>query len=48
MFYKLIGEVGFAWSVRIVGFTALATLVIPVVVRIVHFAHLSSNACINR
>nr|POE60624.1 aspyridones efflux protein apdf [Quercus suber] len=30
MFYKLIGEVGFPWAVRIIGFTALATLIIPV------------------
>ena len=29
MFYKLVGEVGFGWSCRIIGFTALATLVIP-------------------
>ncbi|KAH4055415.1 hypothetical protein HBI37_021500 [Parastagonospora nodorum] len=29
MFYKLIDKVGFAWSVRILGFTALATLIIP-------------------
>jgi len=29
MFYKLIDQVGFAWSVRILGFTALATLIIP-------------------
>ena len=30
MFYKLIDQVGFAWSVRILGFTALATLLIPI------------------
>lgn len=28
-FYKLIDEVGFAWSTRIIGFIALATLIIP-------------------
>ncbi|KAF2175981.1 MFS general substrate transporter [Zopfia rhizophila CBS 207.26] len=33
MFYKLIGEVGFEWGVRILGFTALAILVVPVVAR---------------
>lgn len=32
MFYRLIDEVGFRWSVRILGFTALATLILPVVV----------------
>ena len=30
MFYKLIDQVGFGWSVRILGFTALATLIIPI------------------
>ncbi|KAK3702446.1 hypothetical protein LTR37_014912 [Vermiconidia calcicola] len=30
MFYKLIDQVGFAWSVRILGFTTLATLMIPI------------------
>jgi MFS family permease len=29
MFYKLIAEVGFGWSVRILGFTVLATLMLP-------------------
>jgi MFS family permease len=29
MFYKLIGEVGFGWAVRILGFTVLATLLVP-------------------
>ncbi|KAH9841219.1 Major Facilitator Superfamily [Teratosphaeria destructans] len=29
MFYKLLGEVGFGWAVRILGFTALATLIVP-------------------
>jgi MFS family permease len=29
MFYKLIDRVGFGWSVRILGFTALTTLIIP-------------------
>ncbi|KAK5123294.1 hypothetical protein LTR85_002724 [Meristemomyces frigidus] len=32
MFYKLISEVGFGWAVRILGFTALVTLVIPLAV----------------
>jgi MFS family permease len=30
MFYKIIAEVGFGWGVRILGFTALALLAIPV------------------
>ncbi|KAK1820551.1 hypothetical protein LTR12_004999 [Friedmanniomyces endolithicus] len=30
MFYKLIPEVGFPWAVRILGFTVLATLLIPI------------------
>ena len=30
MFYKLIDQVGYAWSVRILGFTALATMLIPI------------------
>lgn len=29
-FYKLIAEVGFAWATRIIGFIALATLMIPI------------------
>ncbi|KAL8727590.1 MAG: hypothetical protein Q9181_005662, partial [Wetmoreana brouardii] len=32
MFSKLIDQVGFGWSVRILGFTALATLIVPLVV----------------
>lgn len=32
MFYRLVGEVGFPWAVRILGFTALATLILPIVV----------------
>jgi len=32
MFYKLIDQVGFGWSTRILGFTALATLIVPNVV----------------
>lgn len=32
MFYKLIDQVGFGWSVRILGFTVLATLLIPIFV----------------
>ena len=32
MFYKLINQIGFEWSVRILGFTALVTLIIPLVV----------------
>lgn len=30
MFFKLIPEVGFPWAVRILGFTALATLLVPI------------------
>ncbi|KAK5109675.1 hypothetical protein LTR62_006797 [Meristemomyces frigidus] len=30
MFYKLIAEVGFGWAVRILGFTILATLMVPI------------------
>lgn len=29
MFYKLIPQVGFGWTVRIIGFTILATLAVP-------------------
>lgn len=32
MFYRLVAEVGFPWAVRILGFTALVTLIIPIVV----------------
>ncbi len=32
MFYKLIPQVGFGWAVRILGFTVLATLMIPLFV----------------
>lgn len=30
--YRLIGEIGFPWAVRIVGFVALGTLLIPILV----------------
>jgi MFS family permease len=30
--YKLLGEVGFPWAVRIIGFIALATFILPLVV----------------
>ena len=29
MFYKLLPQVGFGWTVRIIGFTIMATLAIP-------------------
>lgn len=29
MFYKLVDEVSFGWTCRIIGFTALATLIVP-------------------
>lgn len=32
MFERLLGIVGYSWSVRILGFTALATLLIPITV----------------
>ena len=32
MFYKLIDQVGYGWSVRILGFTALATLLLPIAI----------------
>lgn len=32
MFYRLIDQVGYRWSVRILGFTSLATLVLPIIV----------------
>lgn len=32
MFYRLLDEIHFGWSVRILGFTALATLIIPLIV----------------
>ncbi|KAL8791886.1 MAG: hypothetical protein Q9195_005548 [Heterodermia aff. obscurata] len=32
MFYKLIDQVGFGWTVRILGFTSLVTLIVPLVV----------------
>jgi MFS family permease len=32
MFYKLIDRVGFEWAVRILGLTALVTLVVPLMV----------------
>nr|OQO25818.1 hypothetical protein B0A51_09488 [Rachicladosporium sp. CCFEE 5018] len=32
VFYRLISQIGFAWSVRVLGFMALATLVIPIIV----------------
>lgn len=30
--YRLIGEIGFPWAVRVVGFIALATLLLPLIV----------------
>lgn len=32
MFYKLIDQVGFGWTVRILGLTTLVTLIVPLVV----------------
>lgn len=32
MLYKLIDQVGFGWSVRIMGFVSLATLIIPIAI----------------
>lgn len=32
VFYRLIPEVGFPWAVRVVGFIALATLIVPIFV----------------
>lgn len=32
VFYKLIGQVGFGWTTRIIGFISLATLIVPVLV----------------
>ncbi|KAL8710897.1 MAG: hypothetical protein Q9225_007213 [Loekoesia sp. 1 TL-2023] len=32
IFFKLINQVGFGWSVRILGFTALVTLIVPLAV----------------
>ena len=31
VFYRLIDQVGFAWSVRVLGFIALATMLVPIV-----------------
>lgn len=30
VFYRLIGQIGFAWSVRVLGFLALATMLVPI------------------
>ncbi|KAI4162657.1 MAG: hypothetical protein LQ342_003703 [Letrouitia transgressa] len=32
MLYRLIGRIGFAWSVRVIGFIALSTLIVPIAV----------------
>ncbi|EMC94852.1 hypothetical protein BAUCODRAFT_36127 [Baudoinia panamericana UAMH 10762] len=32
MFYRLVPEVGFPWAVRILGFTVLATVLVPIIV----------------
>jgi len=32
VFYRLIDQIGFGWSVRVLGFMAMATLIIPIVV----------------
>lgn len=32
VFYKLIGQIGFGWTTRVIGFISLATLIVPVLV----------------
>jgi MFS family permease len=36
-FYRLIDQIGFGWSVRVLGFMALATLIIPITVMKMRF-----------
>ena len=45
--YRLIGSVGFAWSVRVVGFIALATLLIPLAIMKMRFKAPKARALID-
>ena len=46
-FYKLIDQVGFAWATRIIGFIALATLIIPNAVMKMRFKPPKARALID-
>lgn len=47
VFYKLIDQVGFAWSTRVIGFIALATLIIPNMVMKMRFKPPKARALID-
>lgn len=47
VFYKLIDQVGFGWSTRIIGFIALATLIIPNVVMKMRFKPPKARALVD-
>lgn len=47
VFYKLIDQVGFGWSTRIIGFIALATLIIPNLVMKMRFKPPKARALID-
>ncbi|KAL8743884.1 MAG: hypothetical protein Q9190_003805 [Brigantiaea leucoxantha] len=45
--YRLIDQIGFAWSVRVVGFIALGTLVVPIAVMRMRIKPLRARALID-
>ena len=47
VFYKLIDQVGFGWSTRVIGFIALATLIIPNMVMKMRFKPPKARALID-
>ncbi|KAI1085463.1 MFS general substrate transporter [Whalleya microplaca] len=45
--YRLLGQIGFAWAVRVMGFLALATLLIPIAVMKMRFKVPKARAVID-
>lgn len=46
-FYRLIDQIGFAWSVRVLGFMAMATLIVPLVVMKMRFKPPKARALVD-
>jgi len=47
VFYRLIDQIGYAWSVRVLGFMALATLIIPLAVMKMRFKPPKARALVD-
>lgn len=45
--YRLIGRIGFAWSVRVIGFIALGTLLLPIAVMKLRFKPARARALVD-